>query len=64
MFEYEIHQMRSADLIREAAHRRLVRDARVARKAARRAERRNPRHDTEGQVSGSGPRRSSLTRAA
>ncbi|MFC8125098.1 hypothetical protein [Streptomyces sp. NPDC057302] len=49
MFEYEMHQLRAADLTREADHRRLLREARAAKAA--RAERRSPRHDTEGRVS-------------
>ncbi|WP_187280035.1 hypothetical protein [Streptomyces sp. IB2014 016-6] len=34
MFEYEMHQMKAADLIREADNRRLVRQVRKARKEA------------------------------
>ncbi|MFZ3568004.1 hypothetical protein ACOKM5_13710 [Streptomyces sp. BH097] len=50
MFEYEMHQLRSAELIEEAERFRL---ARFARKQARaqRAERRAPEHDTERPVS-------------
>ncbi|MFJ6570786.1 hypothetical protein ACIQNU_25555 [Streptomyces sp. NPDC091292] len=36
MFEYEMHEMRAAELHSEAAHRRLVREARAARRAAAR----------------------------
>ncbi|QHY98334.1 hypothetical protein SSPS47_24785 [Streptomyces sp. S4.7] len=36
MFEYEMHQMKAADLIREADNRRLVRQVRKARKEAAR----------------------------
>ncbi|MFD8722691.1 hypothetical protein ACFV2H_33115 [Streptomyces sp. NPDC059629] len=38
MFEYELHQIRSADLRREAADARLVREAVRTRRAARREE--------------------------
>ncbi|MFF1378047.1 hypothetical protein [Streptomyces sp. NPDC058308] len=46
MFEYEMHQMRAAELSREAAHRRLVGEARKNRAAARRS----ARDAAEGQV--------------
>ncbi|WP_234045472.1 hypothetical protein [Streptomyces adelaidensis] len=47
MFEYELQQIRSAELIREAEHYRQVREARRARReAARDAEER----DTQGQA--------------
>ncbi|WP_282700934.1 hypothetical protein [Streptomyces sp. CC219B] len=36
MFAYEIHHFRSADLIREAQHERLAREALRGRRAARR----------------------------
>ncbi|MFD7297607.1 hypothetical protein ACFV9W_30300 [Streptomyces sp. NPDC059897] len=50
MFEYELHQLRSAELIEQAERFRL---ARFARKQARaqRAERRVREHDTERPVS-------------
>jgi hypothetical protein len=35
MFEYELQQMRSSELIRRADHARLVREAARARRAAR-----------------------------
>ncbi|MEU9452561.1 hypothetical protein [Streptomyces sp. NPDC048277] len=38
MFEYELHQIRSAELRREAAAARLVREAVRTRRAARREE--------------------------
>ncbi|MBW5425804.1 hypothetical protein GKQ77_30290 [Streptomyces sp. BG9H] len=47
MFEYEMHQMRAADLIREADRRRLIREARGNRAAARRS----GRDKAEGRVS-------------
>ncbi|MGW5732733.1 MULTISPECIES: hypothetical protein [Streptomyces] len=62
MFEYEMHQLRAADLTREADRRRLLREAREA-KAAARADRRSARHDTEGRVS-TGQWRARFTRAA
>ncbi len=36
MYEYEFHNFRSADLIRQAEHERLVREAVRVRRAARR----------------------------
>ncbi|WP_447040161.1 hypothetical protein [Streptomyces sp. DSM 118878] len=39
MFEYEMHQMRAAELSREADRRRLVREVRRSRAAARRSAR-------------------------
>ncbi|MEU6991220.1 hypothetical protein ABZ953_11250 [Streptomyces sp. NPDC046465] len=59
MFEYEMHQMRAAELSREAAHRRLVGEARRNRAAARRS----ARDEAEGQVSASAWK-SRFTRAA
>lgn len=41
MYEYEIHQVRAAELVRQAEHSRLVREAREARRN-RRAERAPP----------------------
>ncbi|CAM5596597.1 hypothetical protein [Streptomyces purpurascens] len=35
MYEYELQQLRTADLIRRADHERLVREAARARRAAR-----------------------------
>ncbi|MGW6508609.1 hypothetical protein [Streptomyces niveus] len=46
MFDYEMHQLRAADLIREADDRRLVRQVRKARKEAAR----NARNEGEGRV--------------
>ncbi|MFJ3904615.1 hypothetical protein [Streptomyces sp. NPDC090025] len=45
MFEYELHQARHAELVREAADRRL------ARQAARAARRGSARQEPEGRVS-------------
>jgi hypothetical protein len=36
MYEYELHNLRSAELIRQAEHERLVREALRVRRAARR----------------------------
>ncbi|MFG2503382.1 hypothetical protein ACGFSB_34880 [Streptomyces sp. NPDC048441] len=58
MFEYEMHQLRAADLAREADHHRLVREAKAARAA-----RRSARQETEGRVSTT-LRRTRFTRAA
>lgn len=61
MFEYEMHQLRAADLAREADRRRLLREAREAKAA--RADRRSARHASEGRVSTTWRRRRS-TRTA
>lgn len=61
MFEYEMHQLRAADLIREADRRRLLREARQAKAA--RAARRSARQGTEGRVSAA-QWRSRFSRAA
>ncbi|MFC8225686.1 hypothetical protein [Streptomyces sp. NPDC057287] len=57
MYEYEIHQLAVAELIRRAEEQRTVRRAVLARRAARRA----GRDDTEGRV---GKNRSWFVRAA
>ncbi|WP_405611896.1 hypothetical protein OG292_09740 [Streptomyces sp. NBC_01511] len=46
MFDYEMHQLRAAELMREADNRRLVRQVRKARKEAAR----NAGNDAAGQV--------------
>lgn len=46
MFEYEMHQLRAAELIREADDRRLIRQVRKARKEAARS----ARNEGEGRV--------------
>ncbi|MFE4611709.1 hypothetical protein ACFRK5_25690 [Streptomyces niveus] len=46
MFDYEMHQLRAADLIREADDRRLIRQVRKARKEAARS----ARNEGEGRV--------------
>ncbi|MEV1026296.1 hypothetical protein [Streptomyces sp. NPDC050264] len=63
MFEYELHQVRSAELIQRADTHRLARAARAAAKA-RRAERRSAGHEAEGRVSTERPRRHRAPRAA
>ncbi|MCF3118590.1 hypothetical protein IPZ68_02540 [Streptomyces arenae] len=62
MFEYEMHQMRAADLTREADRGRLLREARKAR-ADRAAARRTARDEAEGRVS-TPLRKTRFTRAA
>ncbi|WP_030568026.1 hypothetical protein [Streptomyces aureocirculatus] len=47
MFEYELHQIRTAELARQAQRDRLVREARRARRASRR----NGGHEAGGRVS-------------
>lgn len=37
MYEYEIHQVRAAELVRQAEHSRLVREAREARRSRARS---------------------------
>ncbi|MCX4577685.1 MULTISPECIES: hypothetical protein [unclassified Streptomyces] len=65
MFEYELHQIRSAELIREAQNHRLVRDALRGRRADRRtAARESGQNDTEGQAHSPRPRRHRFARAA
>ncbi|MEU6845079.1 hypothetical protein ABZ930_24720 [Streptomyces sp. NPDC046716] len=63
MFEYEMHQIRSAELIRQAEEHRRLRAARAARKA-RRAERSSSAMDAEGPVSTGGPHRTRFARTA
>ncbi|MER5947959.1 hypothetical protein ABT127_18075 [Streptomyces sp. NPDC001904] len=63
MFEYEMHQIRSAELIRQADEHRRARAALAGRKA-RRAERSSTAMDAEGPVSTGGPRRSGFARTA
>ncbi|MGW1030437.1 hypothetical protein ACWD4J_43545 [Streptomyces sp. NPDC002577] len=48
MFEYEMHEVRHAELIRKAERGRLLREAREARRAARRS----ARDEGERRVSG------------
>ncbi|MFD0153891.1 hypothetical protein ACWGQ4_21740 [Streptomyces sp. NPDC055721] len=62
MFEYELHRMNHAQLVREAAAQRLTREAAGATRGLRRFGRRNGGHDAEGPVSGAG--RGDFVRAA
>ncbi|WP_405923899.1 hypothetical protein [Streptomyces sp. NBC_00035] len=65
MSEYELYQIRSAQLIREAQHHRLVREALRGRRAARRAAlRESAQNDTEGQGHSRRHGRHRFTRAA
>jgi hypothetical protein len=65
MYEYEIHQTRSADLIRQADHHRMVREALRGRRDARRAAAEaSARHATGGQAHTDRPRRHPFARAA
>ncbi|MFE4692835.1 hypothetical protein ACFRH6_22645 [Streptomyces sp. NPDC056749] len=57
MYEYELHQLNVAELIRRAEQQRTARRAALALRAARRAQ----RHDSEGRV---GKNRSWFVRAA
>ncbi|MDI9885195.1 hypothetical protein QMZ92_12500 [Streptomyces sp. HNM0645] len=50
MFEYQLHTIRQAELLRRAEGERLARDVRAARRAA-------PRRVAEGRVKGSVERR-------
>ncbi|MCX5531150.1 hypothetical protein OG785_11330 [Streptomyces sp. NBC_00006] len=63
MFEYELHQIRSAELIEAAERYRLARFARTQAKA-RRAERRAQRQDAEGPVTSGHSRRRRAPRTA
>ncbi|KAA0942732.1 hypothetical protein [Streptomyces apricus] len=64
MFEYEIQQIRSAEMIRDADHFRMAREAVRSRRAARREAARSRRDDTEGQVNGHRHRRPRFARVA
>jgi hypothetical protein len=65
MFEYELQQIRSAELIREAQSYRLAKEALSGRRAARRAgARRTAQGDTEGRSHSDRPRRHRFARVA
>jgi hypothetical protein len=64
MFEYELQQIRSAEMIRDAHNYRMAREAARSRRAARREAARSGREDAEGQVNGHRHRRPRITRAA
>ncbi|WP_405869198.1 MULTISPECIES: hypothetical protein [unclassified Streptomyces] len=61
MYEFEISQIRSADLIRQAQHQRLVREAVLGRRAARREA---ARRATEDEAHSRRPSRLRSARAA
>ncbi|MEU4084887.1 hypothetical protein ACWD4F_13650 [Streptomyces aureus] len=64
MFEYELHRLRSADLIREAQAYRLAREATSTRRAARRAAGARSAHgDTDERAHSDRPRRHRFARA-
>ncbi|MFJ8718464.1 hypothetical protein ACIRD9_35700 [Streptomyces violaceus] len=46
MYEYELQQLRTADLIRRADHERLVREAARARRTARSAAQNSAEHES------------------
>ncbi|MEV0482813.1 hypothetical protein AB0I69_19675 [Streptomyces sp. NPDC050508] len=60
MYEYEIHQIRSAELRRQAANERLARETVRSRRAARREQ---ARQAAEGEVHSSRSRRHLFARA-
>jgi hypothetical protein len=64
MFAYEMHQLRSADLIREAAEYRLAREARRAARTEREARRASGGQEAEGRLHTHRPRRHRQTRTA
>ncbi|MFD5626485.1 hypothetical protein [Streptomyces sp. NPDC127072] len=65
MFEYELQQIRSAELIREAHNHRIAREAIRSRRAARRAAvRESAGNDSEGQAHSRGHRRHRFARVA
>jgi hypothetical protein len=64
MFEYELHQIRSAELIREADNYRRAREAVRGRRTAKREAERSGGNDSEGRVDTHHHRRYRFTRAA
>ncbi|MEU9184903.1 hypothetical protein AB0D14_10110 [Streptomyces sp. NPDC048484] len=64
MFAYELHQIRSAEMIRDAHNYRMAREAARARRAARREAARSDRDDSEGRVNGHRHSRPRITRTA
>ncbi|MGW2702451.1 hypothetical protein [Streptomyces sp. NPDC001340] len=63
MYEYELHRVRSAELLQEAAQERLAREVRRARRTARREE--AALHSSAGAETHTGrPRRHRLPRTA
>ncbi|MCX4234600.1 hypothetical protein ACH4Y0_28475 [Streptomyces sp. NPDC020707] len=64
MFEYELQQIRAAEMIRAADDYRMAREAVRTRRAARHEAARSGHHDGEGRVNGHRPRRPRFARAA
>ncbi|MFJ2260605.1 hypothetical protein ACIOKD_20060 [Streptomyces sp. NPDC087844] len=64
MFEYELQQIRSAEMIRAADNYRMAREAARTRRAARREAARSGHDDSEGRVNGHRSRRPRFARAA
>ncbi|MFI6337155.1 hypothetical protein [Streptomyces sp. NPDC050535] len=64
MFEYELQQIRSAELIREAQNHRMAREAIRSRRAVRRAARESAGNDPEGQAHSRRHRRHRFARVA
>ncbi|MEU9368409.1 hypothetical protein AB0D71_27780 [Streptomyces avermitilis] len=64
MFAYELHQIRSAELIREAQNHRLVREALRLRRNARKAAAGEPGTDGRSTSHSDRPRRPRFARAA
>ncbi|MBV1936815.1 hypothetical protein [Streptomyces sp. BV286] len=63
MFEHELQQIRSAEMIRNADNYRMAREAARSRRAARQAAR-SGGDDSEGRVNGHSHRRPRFARAA
>ncbi|MFJ9373653.1 hypothetical protein [Streptomyces sp. NPDC101455] len=64
MYEFELHQIRSAELRRQAANERLAREAVRGARAARREQARQARQAAEGEVHTQRPRRHLFARAS
>ncbi|WP_405974161.1 hypothetical protein OG496_38495 [Streptomyces sp. NBC_00988] len=64
MYEFELHQIRSAELRRQAANERLAREAVRGARAARREQARQARQAAEGEVHTDRPRRHLFARAS
>ncbi|MFJ8940996.1 hypothetical protein ACIRL0_35675 [Streptomyces sp. NPDC102365] len=64
MFEYELQQIRAAEMIRAADTYRMAREAARMRRAARREAARSGHHDGERRVNGHRSRRPRSARTA
>ncbi|MFD4559991.1 hypothetical protein ACFWP5_37710 [Streptomyces sp. NPDC058469] len=64
MYEYELHQILSAEMRRQAANERLAREAVRGARAARREQARRTRQAAEGEVHTERPRRHLFARAS